>query len=619
MYLARVQAENFRIFGMPPAEGTPGSALDISFEPGLTVLVGENDGGKSALIDAIRLCLPSAADYVRVTVDDFHCGPAGSAAYLTLTCTFRGLSDEELGTFDEYLTSPQGEETCLKIALRADKPIPTRPHRIPVTVTAGGAPIQGEVREFLRATYLRPLRDAEAEMGPGRNSRLSQILANYPTMEAEKDSDFDAKTDLARTLVGIMARAEHHIEQNLLVNKARDEINKEYLSRFAIGGDNLVSRISIASRASLQRILERLELTFAPASDLSMATRHGLGYDNALFMAAELLLLGSTDSSPLLLIEEPEAHMHPQLQSRVVDLLNDHAEADPSVQTIVTTHSPHIASSVPVAQLIIVARGRTFPLRPGQTMLDSSDYAFLTRFLDATKANLFFARGVAIVEGDAEVLLLPALASALGCSFSVSGVSIVNVGHVGLFRYSRILQRKDRAVIPVRVACIADMDLAPDAADDEMGKQLKRWGALTHAQRAKRTARKCADDGGAVKTFVSDRWTFEYDLALASWTMATLMHQAVTAAKQPGWPTEQDLAATDEAAAKEVLNWHGEGWSLEKAALEIYRPLRVDGVSKAITAQHAARILKTIKKLSAADLPAYLVAAITYLCQDRPS
>ena len=71
----------------------------------------------------------------------------------------------------------------------------------------------------------------------------------------------------------------------------------------------------------------------------------------------------------------------------------------------------------------------------GETALEDGDYAFLRRFLDVTKANLFFARGVAIVEGPAEALLLPALAQACGRSFSAAGVSVVNVGSVGLFRF----------------------------------------------------------------------------------------------------------------------------------------------------------------------------------------
>jgi putative ATP-dependent endonuclease of OLD family len=619
LYLARVQAENFRIFGGPGAKDDAGSALDVALEPGLTVLVGENDSGKSALIDAIRLCLPSSADNARVTVDDFHRGPTGTAEDLQLSCTFKGLSDSEIGTFADYLTTRQGEDSCLELVLQASRQDPQRPHRVAVTMSAGGRAVQGEVRELLRATYLRPLRDAEAAMSSGRNSRLSQILANYPSMQAEKDSDFDAKTDKAKTLVGIMERAEHHIDNNPLVNQARDEINNDFLSKFAIGGDNLASKISIASSASLLRVLERLELSFAPSAGHAEPTRHGLGYDNALFMAAELLLLGAKDASPLLLIEEPEAHMHPQLQSRVVDLLSDNAGGDQPVQTIVSTHSPHIASSVPVAQQIIVAHGRTYALRPGQTKLDASDYAFLSRFLDVTKANLFFARAVAIVEGDAEVLLLPALAKTLGRSFSRGGVSIVNVGHVGLFRYARIFQRKGGPEIPVRVACITDMDLAPDAADDDMRKKLKRWSELDGQERSARVAKKCARDGGPVKTFVSGRWTLEYDLALASWTMAVIMHQAITAAAESDWPSEQDLAAIDEAAAKEVKDWESAGESLEDAALRIYRPLRVDGVSKAIAAQHAVRLLETASGITANDLPAYLVEAITYLCQDSGS
>lgn len=620
MYLARVQAENFRIFGESSADGAPGAALDFVLEPGLTVVVGENDGGKSAVIDAIRLCLPSSADFTRVTLDDFHCGLAGVADQLKLTCTFEGLTDDEIGAFGEYATSPKDGESCLKIVLRADRTDPKGRNRIATTVTVGDVAVQGEVRELLRATYLRPLRDAQAEMGSGRNSRLSQILANFPNMEAEKDSDFDATTGKAETLVGIMQRAEHHIDNNRLVNQAREEINTNFLSKFVIGDDSLTSRIGIASSASLQRILERLELTFAPVAGTTEATRHGLGYDNALFMAAELLLLGARDASPLLLIEEPEAHMHPQLQTRVVDLLSEHAKRDSPVQIIVTTHSPHVASSVPVGQLIMLARGRTYALRPDQTGLDASDYAFLSRFLDVTKANLFFARAVAVVEGDAEVQLLPALAKALGHSFSRSGASIVNVGHVGLFRYSRIFQRKDGVVMPVRVACITDMDLAPDGTDDEMRGSLKKWSELNETQRAARIAKKRGRDGGSVKTFVSDRWTLEYDLAVTSWSMAKLMHQAITAAvQQPDSQSELDLVGIDETAGKQVDEWKTANRTLEDVALDIYRPLRLGDASKVIAAQYAARLFDKAGSVSPDDVPRYLVDAITYLCQDSAS
>lgn len=98
---------------------------------------------------------------------------------------------------------------------------------------------------------------------------------------------------------------------------------------------------------------------------------------------------------------------------------------------------------------------------------DRGDYAFLTRFLDVTKANMFFARGLAMVEGDAEAIFLPALADALGMPFNEHGISVVNVGHVGLFRYSRVFQR-DGEQIPVRVACIRDRDLVPAGTPEVM-------------------------------------------------------------------------------------------------------------------------------------------------------
>ncbi|WP_181007568.1 ATP-dependent endonuclease [Streptomyces sp. SM1] len=622
MYLAHVRAENFRIFGSSPQrQGDEDESLRIEFGPGISVLVGENDSGKTAIVDAIRLCLlTTAADFYRITKDDFHTGHTGRMDTFTITCVFRELTVQEQGTFLELLTTEDSGENALYVTLKAQVMDQLRPSRVSVTTRTGpegkGPALDGAARELLKATYLRPLRDAEAELRSGRGSRLSHILVGYPTMAKQAENDFDEEQDTATTLVGILSRAEHHISANAAVAEARDAINADYLEKFSIGSDVLRGEIGVAGDATLTRALERLELRLSTGSGGPEEwTKRGLGYNNALFMAAELLLLGNSEMAPLLLIEEPEAHLHPQLQSRVMDLLQERAEeSSPPVQVILTTHSPHLACAVPVEHLTLVARGKSFRLTPECTRLDAGDYAFLSRFLDVTKANLFFARSVAIVEGDAEALLLPALAQATGRSFGRSGVSVVNVGHTGLFRYSRIFQR-DGEQIPVAVACIRDRDLVPADTPKDMRGKLRSSAEMTPAEIAAHLTVLKAGEGGNVRTFVSDHWTLEYDLAAASWPMATVMHQAVQCARisERSWPAAEKLAEAEQRAEKEVQGWNDADLPFAQVALRVYRPLRTDQASKAIAAQHAARLLKTAS-ITDDDLPPYLRDAFDHLC-----
>ncbi|NUK08651.1 AAA family ATPase [Streptomyces lunaelactis] len=621
MYLAEVSAENFRIYGPRPRnEKEDDKSLKLSLRKGLSVLIGENDSGKTAIIDAIRYCLQTTAnDFSRITQDDFYCNKDGRSSSFSITCKFQELSDLEQATFLELLTTSTDEPPLLYVTLKAQILDPLKQGRISTSIRTGpdgeGPALEGSAREFLRATYLKPLRDAQGELRSGRSSRLSQILASYPEMQNEETDDFDTEADTAKTLVGLLKRMEHHIAKNPTVSMAREDINTNYLGKFGIGDEQLLSVINVASDTSLTRALERLELNFALDSETGVGARRGLGYSNALFMAAELLLL-SNSPAPLLLIEEPEAHLHPQLQARVMDLLMEKAiKEDNPVQVILTTHSPNIAASIPVERLTLVSRGAAFSLQRSETKLDSSDYAFLHRFLDVTKSNLFFARGVAIVEGDAEAILLPTLASSVGHSFSKAGVSVVNVGHVGLFRYARIFQRKDDRVMPIKAACIRDRDIVPAGTPDSMRGNLPIESSMTEQGIAIHVAKLKDRDGGSVKTFVSDYWTLEYDLAAASWKLATLMHQAIQCAKAStaSWPEGSRLSEIETLSAKQVMKWKEEGRSLESVAIDIYQPLKEGNASKPIAAQHAARLVPGAT-VTTADLPSYLLEAFTYLC-----
>lgn len=561
MYISKIEIENFRCFG----EGESKFVLPLS--PGLTALLGENDAGKTAVIDALRFIFGTRdQEYYRVQDSDFH-WPAGSAERrkeIRICCRLDGLSLKEQGAFAEFLTYvDEGGEPDVALYVHwttKDKSGVRSGRRMVFSeVRTGkngdGPALDVEARELLRSTYLRPLRDAERALAAGRGSRLSEILKSTKQVTdigADYDPAANPEPNVADlSVLGIGDYSSALIAEHEGIRQARQTLNETYLKPLSFAGDDLEGQISVGRQgdrdARIRQLLERLELELRSGTAPELPANRGLGSNNVLFMACELLLLGSEDVGlPLLLIEEPEAHLHPQRQLRLMQFLAERsgglgANDENEIQIILTTHSPNLASAIPLDSLVLLHGGKAFTLSRGHTELSPDDYRFLQRFLDVTKANLFFARGVMIVEGDAENILLPTLARLIGMDLSAHGVSIVNVGGVGLRRFARIFQRKDAEVdglIKVPVACITDMDVMPDCAPVIVGKaepfpalNQRRWRMKNDFAagelEARREAIRAKASGQFVETFVSDEWTLEYDLALHGlaedvWIAATL-------------------------------------------------------------------------------------------------
>jgi putative ATP-dependent endonuclease of the OLD family len=634
MYVKHIRARNYRAFG----DGTTAPALDWELNPGLNILVGENDAGKTGIIDAIRqVLLTTSYEPIRLFEQDFHIQGTNRSHTLSIEVVLCGLSPDQEASVLEWLNLEEDGSCSLILHLEARNHSrkANKRARVETIVRTGsdgtGPEVGYAVRELVRATYLRPLRDAEAELSSGRQSRLSQILGAHNQTAGQEENDFDEAlpNNIPESLVGLMAFTQHHMGEHEAIKSVEKDINDNYLSQFAFSGDLLRSRIRIAPNLALMPILEKFELSLLPGAHIDPDARcaRGLGYNNALFMATELVLLRDGDELALLLVEEPEAHLHPQLQERVMDLLKEHSSNDQvqkRVQVIITTHSPSLVSTARIEDITLVHKAQTFPLAAGKTKLKRSDYSFLRRFIDATKANLFFARGVMMVEGPAEAILLPAITDMCDRSFAKHGVSIVNVGNTGLYHYARILQREGNGPdIPIPVVCLTDRDIVPDVAKTYVSKPAKgkRFDSDYTSVDMSQVVQNKKDraDGGNTIVCVSDRWTLEYDLAL--YGCAKLMYLAISLAVKAKSRNER-LEEADETvtlAAAEV-SWttlDKAGHSPEALAAIIYQPLYEKTASKAIAAQYAAHLICTGEYGAGEELfnklPPYLQAALTHL------
>ena len=617
MFISEIYASGFRCFG-------PNAPLQLKLSPGLNILVGPNDAGKSAIVDAARYVLWTRGDdYIRPDEYDFHIGADGTrGSDFVVRCTFDSLNADEEARFLEWCTNDKGKlrlHVCLRGSRRVSPgggTVVASQHR--AGVDGEGLPLDGDLREYLKATYLKPLRDAEREMRAGRRSRLSRILGAMPSMGSQNKP---ADEGQGATLHDTLASAAKAIRENPAVDGVARSVNTDFLDKLSFVDDQLVATLDLGAGGSFDQILERFEL-YLNAKTGAERVQRGLGYNNLLFMAAELLLLQShPDQVPFLLIEEPEAHLHPQHQALFMEVLADRARkakaADgppgQQIQVLLTTHSPQLAAGAELETMTIVIGHRAFPLGMEHTRLDVTDYEFLRRFLDATKANLFFARALIVVEGDGESLLLPTLAEKLGRPLSRHGVSIVNVGHRGLFRYSRILQRKAGAAIAVPVALIPDRDIPPAEAKGLVGAR-KTENELTQDEIEARMKALRRDVGDPVDVFIADNWTLEYDLALRP-ALAESVHQAVqlakTSSRNPVW-----LAKIEKRAGETYAGWKKAGLSATEIAVNIYQPVHDNEASKAEVAEQLAAILR--KRDDSPEqmrnwLPPYLVRALDYV------
>lgn len=633
MYLSKLRIWNFRRYSMDGESfesAKPG--IEVDFKPGLNVLIGENDAGKTAIIDAIKYVLRAqSGEYFTLDEKDFHKLDENTqrATELKIECRFDDLSVADAGAFLEWCDyDASSNKQYLVVRLYAKRVDGRIIQRFGVGENASFQ-MDWEAREKLRVVYLKPLRDALTDMTHGYKSRLAQILSALPTFKTDKA--YGKKHQLEDDYENLKVKVDSYFKDNGGGSKILNELNDILTNHFLRKDEGRTANIQLTG-SELPDILRQLDLVLE-------ANKSGLGSLNLLCIAAELLLYKEQRSGlKLTLIEELEAHLHPQYQ---LSLINYIKEQKGIGQFMLTTHSTVLGSTIPLENLIVVKNGVAFPMGSEYTKMAPSTYRFLERFLEATRANLFFAKGVIIVEGDAENLLIPTIAEIIGRPLHRYGVSIVNVGSTAFKRYADIFKRKDGNDFGVPVAIISDLDVrALEYYQDKQIDYPEKQTNPTELEEFRKIKTKEIEDEnneGQIKIFLPKQWTLEYEIACSR--LYKYLWQAILVAKKENNKTfnyEQLLSAARNKVDAEMKKCHGNtcctyGTVQHDAQLSynIFKMLNDKDASKAATAQYLSDILlrqhekevddnslDTVKQILLSDpYLEYIVKAIEYVTE----
>lgn len=620
MYLSELRTQGFRCFD---------NEFKIQLTAGLNVIVGENGAGKTAIISAIRqLFHDSESGRYSICSDDFFCPfsiDGKPAESFSIQAEFDGLDINNKVTLLPWI----GTSNTALLNLQAEnKEIQGRFKKLIWGGVSKSSQFDPELLDLIQCIYLPPLRDAESKLSNGRQSRLSKLLKAlnrkeliqckkagtlHPLEEKVKEFNSSLATDTSLSIKdankliteNLTMAIGHHFGQNTSIQFAETDFTK---------------------------IAESLTLLFFPNLSIDdqelfrSLSQNSLGYNNLLYIAsilAELTLDEEGEGQPLfklLLIEEPEAHLHPQLQIRLLNHLKSVAERNKNVQVIVTTHSTVLASSVSIESIIHLSKSRNpiaTPLRACGLRQNSSQ--FINRWLDVTKSNLLFASGVILVEGIAEQMLIPAIAKIVlkgqaegKNSLENLGVSTINLNGIYFKHFMQLYcniknvdddDEIDGSNIPIRCAGLTDLDppktittkVTKTEKEDELQDIIEDFipydGNLKEGTNHAIQLIDSINSSTHARLFVCKYKTLEYDLAMEG-NNAALMSGIIASL----WPKPKTGSSSiiDEFSLMSQIDWRKKApKEIAEAAHKILCRIDDDKIGKGIFSQVMTdRILK---------------------------
>jgi putative ATP-dependent endonuclease of OLD family len=468
MQLSRIKIKNFRNF----------KSLNVKLGEH-AVILGENKVGKTNLLFALRLILdPSLPDSQRrLRFDDFWDGlprPLGIDDVIEISVEFRGFEKSEnlLAVLADHLVKP--DPMVARITYRFQpiaglKEAPRSEADYEFVIFGGDRPdnaVGYDLRRWIPLDLFPALRDAEADLARWSRSPLRPLLDR-----ASKTLDADDLKKIAEEVHETTSKIAELSELAAVV----DDVNNQLVSM--VGSKHAVETALGFAPTEPEKLVRALQLMIDDGK--RGVAEASLGSANVLYLALkqlehQYLVQEGERQHTFLAIEEPEAHLHPHLQRLIYRnylRARDEAEAGPGVRSILlTTHSPNVASVAPLSNIVVLRCNSAEDHTEGRSLvgvkLKDDERLDLERYIDVTRGELFFSKGVILVEGDAEKLLLPTLAKLHdpNLDFDALGISVCTVGGTNFAPYVRLLGPKG---LDIPFAVLTDFDPKGEAASQE--------------------------------------------------------------------------------------------------------------------------------------------------------